>query len=82
MSQLVTKSRAKSLIEGLVRQVREVSDLEGLDVSILRASEDELVIEVSGRRFRIYPDYDCELWDCSGDVDPSNPYLVIEEVTG
>ncbi len=79
MTQSITQS--KSPIKGLIRQIREISDLEGLDVSILRASEDELVIEVSGRRFRIYPDYDCELWDCSADDDPSNPYLIIEEVS-
>ena len=61
--------------------IKYVNDLEGVNARIVKASEDELVIEVGGRRFRIYPDYDCVYWDCSADDDPSNPYLIIEEVT-
>ena len=58
----------------------DFKDLIGKYVKVLKASEDELIIEVGGRRYRIYPDYYCEYWDCSGEDDPSNPFLVIEEV--
>ncbi|MCD6417630.1 hypothetical protein J7M00_02460 [bacterium] len=57
-----------------------LKDLEGKSVKILRASEDEIVIEVGGRKYRIEPDYECYYYDCSGPEDPSSPFLVIEEV--
>ena len=58
----------------------EVQDLKGKTVKVLDASEDELIIEVEGKKLRIVPTYECEYWDCSGEDDPSNPFLIIEEV--
>jgi len=58
----------------------DFKDLIGKSVKVIDANDDVLIIEVGGRRYRIYPDYLCENWDCSGPGDPSNPFLVIEEV--
>jgi len=59
----------------------DFKDLVGKSVKVLKASEDELVIEVGGKKLRILPTYECEFWDCSGSDDPSNPYLILEEVS-
>jgi len=60
--------------------VVSIEELKGKTVKVLEASEDGLVIEVGGRRYRIMPDYECYYYDCSGPEDPSSPFLVIEEV--
>ena len=64
----------------LIRDIRDIGDLEGLTVKVVEACEDELVIEVGGKKLRIQPDYECYFHDCSGPEDPSSPFLVLEEV--
>jgi len=60
--------------------VESIEDLRGKTVKVLEASEDGLVIEVGGKKYRIDPDYECYYYDCSGPEDPSSPFLVIREV--
>ena len=44
-----------------------IHDLQGLTVKVVRADEDEIIIELpNGKRLKIYPDIACAFWD--GDI--------------
>ena len=64
------------MVQVLVRGIEDVGDLEGLTVKVVKAGEDELVIEVpGGKRYRVYPDIDCGFWD--GDVCADPDYTLL-----